>query len=136
MPHEIIKLITEHTTEVYAGYSLATALVIAGCTTHLYFKARRKGSVSYNTESYRNAFCVAIGATTPWGFATILLTAGTHVGLLALILVLAILASCATSTDEVKGFEVVPRDILIFMMQAAGVMVTASIITLATIAGV
>ncbi|MCG5105647.1 hypothetical protein MBO12_01270 [Candidatus Saccharibacteria bacterium] len=136
MPHEIIKLITEHATEVYAGYSLLTALAIAGGVIYLFRSARRQGSVSYNTKSYRNAFCVAIGGMVPWGFATILLTSGTHVGLLALILVLAILASFATSTLEIRGFEVVPRDILAFVAQAAGIALATSLITLVTIAGI
>lgn len=136
MPHEIIKLITEHTPEVYAGYSLLTALAIAGGVIYLFRSARRQGSVSYNTKSYRNAFCVAIGGMVPWGFITILFTSGTHVGLLALILVLTILASFVTSTDEIKGFEVMPRDILTFLMQAAGIMLTSSVVTLAIIAGI
>lgn len=136
MPHEIIKLITEHATEVYAGYGLLTALVIAGCTIHLFLSARKRGSGSNNTKNYRSAFCVAIGGMVPWGFATILLTSGTHVGLLALILVLAILASFATSTSEIRGFEVVPRDILAFVAQAAGIALTTSVITLVTIAGI
>jgi hypothetical protein len=136
MPHEIIKLITEHTPEVYAGYSLLTALIIAGCTTRLFLSARKKGSMSHNVKSYRNAFCVAIGGMAPWGFATILLTSGTHVGLLALILVLATLTSFMTSSDEIKGFEVVPRDILIFLIQAVGIMLTSSVVTLAIIAGI
>ena len=129
MPHEIIKLITEHATEVYAGYGLLTALAIAG-------SARRQGSVSYNTKSYRNAFCVAIGGMVPWGFITILFTSGTHVGLLALILVLAILVSFATSTLEIRGFEVVPRDILAFVAQAAGIALATSLIALVAIAGI
>ena len=41
MPHEIIKLITEHATEVYAGYGLLTALVIAGCTICLFLSTRK-----------------------------------------------------------------------------------------------
>ena len=136
MPHEIIKLITEHATEVYAGYSLLTALAIAGGVIYLFRSARRQGSVSYNTKSYRNAFCVAIGGMVPWGFITILFTSGTHVGLLALILVLAILASFATSTLEIRGFEVVPRDILAFVAQAAGIALATSLITLVAIAGI
>lgn len=136
MPHEIIKLITEHATEVYAGYGLLTALAIAGGVIYLFRSARRQGSVSYNTKSYRNAFCVAIGGMVPWGFITILFTSGTHVGLLALILVLAILASFATSTLEIRGFEVVPRDILAFVAQAAGIALTTSLIALVAIAGI
>lgn len=136
MPHEIIKLITEHATEVYAGYGLLTALAIAGGVIYLFRSARRQGSVSYNTKSYRNAFCVAIGGMVPWGFITILFTSGTHVGLLALILVLAILVSFATSTLEIRGFEVVPRDILAFVAQAAGIALATSLIALVAIAGI
>lgn len=136
MPHEIIKLITEHATEVYAGYGLLTALAIVGGVIYLFRSARRQGSVSYNTKSYRNAFCVAIGGMVPWGFITILFTSGTHVGLLALILVLAILVSFATSTLEIRGFEVVPRDILAFVAQAAGIALATSLIALVAIAGI
>lgn len=56
--------------------------------------------------------------------------------MLVLVLVVAILASFATSTLEIRGFEVVPRDILAFVAQAAGIALATSLITLVTIAGI
>ncbi|MCG5105630.1 hypothetical protein MBO12_01185 [Candidatus Saccharibacteria bacterium] len=135
MLQDIWHTITENPLPFYGGYTALTALAITAYVIYLFFAIRSKVSKRYALDSYRNAFCVAIGGAVIWGFVTLLVTGGTNQAHPAIIFIIAILGTFVASSDELKRYDLKPRNVLIFLVPTAGITIATAAIIATTALG-